>query len=113
MFAIKSDYDGVAVLSVKGKLVTSEDNESLQEEIKDTLTSKPKGVIIDLRQVNWISSTGISGLIRCLSMTKKAGGGFGLTGLNDKVQSIIELTQLDKVISVFPSVNDGVAEFTA
>ena len=113
MYAIKSVHDGIAVLSLKGKLVTTEDNEALQEDVKEVIKNNPKGLVINMRQLNWVSSTGISGIIRCLSMIKKAGGEFGLTGLNDKVQNIITLTQLDKVIPVFPSVEDAVARFKA
>ena len=113
MYAIKSDNDGIAVLALKGKLVTAEDNETLQDDVKEVIKNKPKGLVINMRQLSWVSSTGISGIIRCLSMTKKAGGEFGLTGLNDKVQNIITLTQLDKVIPVFPSVEDAVAKFNA
>jgi len=107
MYAIKTDYNGVAVLSLKGKLVTTDDIERLQADVKESLKTKPKEVIINLRHLNWISSTGISGIIRCLSITKKAGSRLALTGLNDKVKSILVLTKMDKVVNIFPTVKDA------
>ena len=111
MYSVKSDYDGVMVLSLKGNLVSEEDIKKLEEDIHNAIAAGPKGIVINLHHLNWISSQGIGSIIRCLTQTRKAGLDLYLAGLNDKVQTIVSVMRIDKIIKLFTSVQEAVANF--
>ncbi len=113
MYSVKSDYDGVVVLSLKGNLVTDNDINKLQQEVETALQANPRGIVLNLKHLNWISSMGIGGIIRCLNKARKAQKDIYLAGLNDKVQNIVSVMKIDKIMKTFVSIQDAVNTFPA
>lgn len=111
MISVPSTYGNVAVLTLKGKLVSEDDIQKLQDIVSMTLEEKSTSVVVNLKNVSWMSSTGIGALIRCLTTARNAGGDLRLAGLNDKVQNIFNITQLDKILQIYPTVTDAVDSF--
>ncbi len=112
MYSVKSDYDGVVVLSLKGNLVNDEDINKLQQEIESALRTNPKGIVLNLKHLNWISSLGIGGIIRGLNKARKVKNDIYLAGLNDKVQNIVSVMKIDKIMKTFSSIQDAVNTFS-
>lgn len=111
VITIPQKYGKITVISVKGKLVDDDDSTKLHNEVNSILKEESGGIVINLRNVNWISSIGIGGLIRCLNSARKAGSDLRLTGVTDKVQDIFSITKMDSVLQIFPNVNQAVESF--
>lgn len=65
-------------------------------------------IIVDLSDVKYVDSSGLSALLvgnRCFS---DAGGIFVLVGLNDHVMKLIKISQLDKVLNILPTKEEGI-----
>ncbi len=67
-------------------------------------------LILDLREVDFIDSTGLAVLIGYHRDCRKFGGRFCLTGLQGHVRQIFELVHLDTVLPIFRDVCAAVAE---
>lgn len=65
-------------------------------------------MILDLSDVKYVDSSGLSALLvgnRCFS---EAGGIFVMIGLNDHVIKLIKISQLDKVLNIVPTKEEAI-----
>lgn len=90
--------------------------EKLDTHIAPTLKSElvlvsgngEKNIILDLGNVRYCDSSGLSAILVANRLCKNAGGTFVLTGLNDAVERLITISQLDTVLNITDTVEDGV-----
>jgi anti-anti-sigma factor len=61
--------------------------------------SEAKSLVVDLRQVGFIDSRAVGGVIRVWKLMKARGGGMYLSGANATVSEIISLLRLDKILT--------------
>lgn len=71
-----------------------------------------KRVIVNLEQVNFIDSSGLSTLVKGLKRCRQNGGELYLCGLQQAVLIIFELTRLDKAFNIYPNEAAAVKAFT-
>ena len=64
-------------------------------------------VILDLRGVNYIDSSGIASLVEGLQEAKKKKARFILSGLNESPRRVLELTRLTGVFEVTQTVEEA------
>jgi anti-anti-sigma factor len=91
--------------------------EKLDTHIAPTLKSElvlisgngEKNIVLDLSKCRYCDSSGLSSILVANRLCKNAGGTFVLTGLNDAVERLITISQLDTVLNISGSVNEGIA----
>jgi anti-sigma B factor antagonist len=71
-------------------------------------TGKAK-IIVDLSEVSYIDSSGVASLVEALQAAKKTGGMFALAATSEPTRRVLELARLDKVFTMFDSVEEGLA----
>jgi anti-sigma B factor antagonist len=100
---------GVTIVDLSGEI-----DVGLATTLRDTLInlveSQPGPLLINLSDVRYIDSAGLSILIAANRKSKKAGGDFGLSNPQIAVQQIFKLTRVDKVLKIFPTVEEGIAK---
>ena len=102
----------VEVVSPKGRLdapVAADGRETLTGIIAEGRVR----IVVDLEDVTFVDSMGLSVLITALKVADSAGGGVALARLSDSVRSIIELTRLHRVFHIFQDVEAAVQDFAA
>ena len=104
-------YNDVAVLSLKGNMVGEPDTDKLRDRIYGLLQEDMKKIVIDLKGVRWINSSGLGVLIASLTSVKNKGGDLRLSNITDKVESLLVITQLVKVFKTYETVDRAVASF--
>lgn len=67
-----------------------------------------RNIILDLGESNYCDSSGLSSILVGNRLSKNANGTFVLTGLKDAVKKMILISQLDHVLTITPTVNEGV-----
>jgi len=67
-----------------------------------------RNIILDLSQVKFADSSGLSSLLVGHRLCKNAEGTFIMVGLNDAVARLITISQLDSVLTIVPSVEEGI-----
>lgn len=84
---------------------------SLSAELKGEfiLLCRPKltSLIIDLSDVEFCDSSGLSALLIAERQVREQGGKVKLTGLKKKVMSLIKISQLDRVFEIHPSIREA------
>ena len=77
----------------------------------DFITFHAEGVrnlILDLSEVKYIDSSGLSSLLVGNRVFSEANGMFVLAAVTDHVMKLIKISQLDNVLSILPTVQEAV-----
>jgi len=104
-------YGTVAVLSLKGNLIGEPGTENLRDKIYSLLQEGFISVVVDLKGVRWISSSGLGTLIAALTSVRNKSGDLRLANITEKVESLFAITQLVKVFKTYETVDRAVASF--
>lgn len=67
-----------------------------------------KNIILDLSQVKYIDSSGLSAILVGNRLSKDSDGIFVLAGVTDHVMKLIKISQLDSVLELMPTVEEAV-----
>jgi anti-sigma B factor antagonist len=109
---IKEKMHGtVAVLTLKGNLMGDPDTENFREKIRSLLQEGFSKIVVDMKGVRWISSTGLGTLIAALTSVKNKNGELRLANVTEKVESLFAITQLVKVFKTYETVDRAIASF--
>lgn len=94
---------GVIVLQMKGSIHSGPDCRRLEQETETLIGVKEVFVIFDLSHITHIDSAAIGSIVRCFSRLKTSGGYLRLAGCTGMIEASIKLTQLHKVLELFPT----------
>src|ERR1700722_3207710 len=94
--------DDVSVLRIEGDFVTGTDSKYLAEKKESLKQLKPGKVLVDLRQMPYIGSTGIGFIVGIFTTVKVNGGHLVLVGLHPRVHEVFHLTRLTTIIPLAP-----------
>ena len=94
------------------KLNESKLNSLVTPQLKSELilinTEGQRNIILDLSQIKFADSSGLSALLVGHRLCKNAEGSFILTGLNEAVSRLITISQLENVLSIVPSTEEAI-----
>lgn len=102
---------GLTVLRMKGSINSGPDCRRLEHETETLIGAQEKFVIFDLSDVTHMDSSAIGSLVRCYSRLKSAGGVLRLAGCTGMIDASIRLTQLHKVLELYPSASAAAENF--
>jgi anti-sigma B factor antagonist len=85
------DNDRAAVVTVSGELDLAS-SPAFEEELDRVISSEAPVVVIDLRELEFMDSTGLSVLIRAHQRAEERGQRFGLVRGSQQVQRLLSLT---------------------
>ncbi|GAA4102717.1 MULTISPECIES: STAS domain-containing protein [Actinomadura] len=98
---------GPTVLTVAGELDYHTGGQ-LREALEETEFTKA-GVVIDLTDLTYCDSTGITVLVTAYHRAKKADAPLALAGLNPDLRRVFGIVGLDRVFAFHPTVEKAVS----
>ena len=103
--------DNITILGLHGKITIGEGDVLLRKNIKEQIEKGGKNLILDLKDVKYMDSSGIGELVSSFTTVKNAGGTLKLANLNSRIHDLLQLTALITVFEVFDSVEDAINSF--
>jgi anti-sigma B factor antagonist len=100
--------NGFAVLSPRGD-IDHATAPHVQDAITETLLAGDVEVVVDLRGVDFIESTGLGVLIGGRRRALALNGSLSLVCAQEHVLTVFRVTGLDKVFSIYPTLEDALA----
>jgi anti-sigma B factor antagonist len=95
--------DGVAVLALEGRIVLGEETVALREKVKGLLAAGKKKIVLDLKNVTMIDSSGLGSLVTAHTSAKSAGATLRLCNLGSRTNELLQMTRLVTVFEVSDS----------
>src|ERR1700716_678566 len=108
-FAIDDRNEGDwTVLDIRGDLDVYS-SPTLRHQILDRIDSGNGRIIVDLEHVDFLDSAGVAVMVGGLRRARDRNGALVLVQPGDQAQRMLRLTDLDKVLHSFTSVEDAVS----
>lgn len=101
----------ITVLSLKGNLLGEKDSEPILKTVENSIDNGSNLFAIDLKELQYINSTGLSVLLTILTKSRNAGGNICIYNVPEQLQKLLTMTQLDKVFPKADSLDDAKAQF--
>ena len=104
--------EGITVLLIKEDRLDANNSEELKTELHRQFESGAKELIIDLKDVHFIDSSGLGALISGYKNASALHGSFKLSSLQSQVKSMFELTRLQRVFDIYVTVDDALQSYS-
>jgi anti-sigma B factor antagonist len=102
----------ITILDMDGKITIGEGSVALRSAIRRLLEEGKKKILLNLRGVGYIDSSGIGELVSSFTaITKEKGGELKLLNLTQKLQDLLGITKLLTVFDVYDVESDALSEF--
>lgn len=105
------EYKGFPVVDLKGKLTGGPEAETFRDLFKSLVQQGKKHVILNLREVEWISSTGIGIMIRGYKTVREADGDLVIVQVGERTQQVFNILRLDHIFKIVADEDEAVAAF--
>src|SRR5882672_2135026 len=106
------EVDGITVLALDGRIVLGEETVALREKVKSLLGDGKKNIVLDLKNVTMIDSSGLGALVAAHSSAKSDGAALRLCNLGTRTNELLQMTRLLTVFEVSNSEAEAVKSFS-
>jgi anti-sigma B factor antagonist len=105
--------DGVTILDLKGKITIGLGDLALRNAVQEAMTTGATHMLINLRDVTTIDSSGVGELVSAYATATNRGAKLTLENLPSKVSDILQITQLITVFEVFENEDEALRSFSS
>jgi anti-sigma B factor antagonist len=96
------------VLSLRGPLTM----ENVQPFMNAVRRESAPTMILDFTGVPYLDSSGLGSLVSAYTSCQKSGRRVALTGINQRVLKVFEITRVEPIFLMFPTVSDALEALT-
>jgi anti-sigma B factor antagonist len=104
--------DSIAILDLSGKLMGGPDADVFKDTIKQLMEEGYKNVIVNLKHVPWVNSTGLGILIAGYTTLKREGGALKLIHVTERIDSILMITKLGTIFESYSDEQQAIDSFS-
>jgi len=101
---------GVTLVRVEGQLVVGNRGE-LKDLVVEAMGAGSRKFLVDFSGAGYIDSSGLGALVSLSRKVREEGGDLRLSGLNEDLRSLFELTKLDTLFSISETPEQALAAF--
>jgi len=105
------DVGAVRILDCEGKITIGSGDVELRQQIEDAVNAGHTNILLNLKAVTHIDSSGIGELVGCYTTIARKGGKMKLLNLTPKINDILHVTQLITVFDVFDNEAEAIGSF--
>ena len=109
-YSVDERYNAV-VIALSGNVMGGPDGSKLHETLHELREQGKKNVVVDLRKVRFMNSSGLGMLISGLTTMRNGGGDLRLANVIDRIQSLLVITKLITVFKHYDSVEEAVQSY--
>lgn len=103
--------EDVLVLTLTGEIMGGDEAAKFQSRIYKAIEDEDVNVVVDLKDVTWMNSSGLGMLMGALTTLRSSGGDLRLGEVPERVQRPITVTKLDRVLTMYATVDLAVQSY--
>lgn len=109
---LKTELNGnLMVIFVREERLDAHNSDQLKAEINRIFEQGTKDILLDLKEVRFIDSSGLGVLVSGFKNASTRQGSLRLCGLQTQVKSMFELTRLHRVFDIFQTVDEALESY--
>ena len=105
------EVEGIAILDLRGRVVVGPEATDLRRHFAQLIEQKKNNVIVNLKDVDYIDSTGLGTLVIGHSGAEDAGGAMKLLNVPKRAAQLMILTKLSTVFQIFDDEQAAINSF--
>lgn len=110
LFSIEiRSLDGIKVAELAGRLTIGKQVTDVEDQLKQLVSERPVGIIVDMAGVELIDSAGVGSVITVISSARAQGVPLRIAGCKEKIRHVFDLTQVTQLVEMLPDVETAVA----
>ncbi len=100
--------NGVVLIEIEGNIIGGPDAMGLNDEVHKLISAGKKKIIIDMKSVEHINSSGLGILIASLNAVRQAAGDLKIANASSRVLDLLKITKLSQIFESYDSVDEAV-----
>ena len=105
------EREGISILDLKGRITVGREAGALRERIAALTAAGVSNLVLNLKEVDYIDSTGLGALVMCATNLRKVHGNVKLLNLSRRNIELLVMTKLATVFEIFTDEQDAVNSF--
>ncbi len=93
-------------INLKGKLISNDDATKLMEDISSLASKKNNILIINLKDLTYINSSGFNSFLKLLTISRNLSGDTILCNINKNINQLLITTKLNTIFNIEETIND-------
>jgi anti-sigma B factor antagonist len=106
-----SEKDGIVILSLAGKIMGGPEATEINDKINQLIDDKKLKVVVDLKNVEWMNSSGLGILIGAVTLLKNNDGTLFLIHVSERIKNLLKITKLNAVFELRETLSEASASF--
>ncbi len=106
-----SEQNGVVIIALSGKIMGGPEAGEINEQINNFIDKGKINIIIDLKHVEWMNSSGLGILIGVITTLKNNNGKMVLTNVSERILNLLKITKLINVFEIEQDFDSAIASF--
>ncbi len=111
LYLVEKMIGDVLVLDARGRITLGEETQGLREKISECARAGQLRIVLDLGEITYIDSAGLSTLVAAYTTVRKRGGDLKLLNLTRRVHDLLQITRLSTVFERYDSLPSAIASF--
>lgn len=109
-FELKTEND-IAIFKLNESRFNSTIAGMVKAEFTITLSEEVNKLVVDMSEVTYCDSSGLSALLLAFRILQAEEGEIKLASPQKSVRTLIEISQLDKILPIYDSVEEAIKDF--
>jgi anti-sigma B factor antagonist len=105
--------EGVTIVDLRGKIDFGDGSATLRQTLADLMAGEAKKVLLNMKEVDFVDSSGIGEMVRGHVHLAKIGGQLKLVNLSKHMNMLLQVTHLNKVFEIFDDEVEGIKSFAS
>ena len=105
------EREGISLLDLRGRITMGEEVTAFREAFEKVSASPGARLILNMREVDYVDSTGLGALVMCSTRLKQTSGATKLVHVNRRNIELIVMTKIDTIFEVFDDETDAINSF--
>jgi anti-sigma B factor antagonist len=111
MYIRESIRKDIAVLTITGHMMGGPECHGLHEKMKSLLADGITKIVVDLKKVKWMNSSGLGTLMSCWGAVCIKSGALKLANPTNKIQSLLVISRMLEFFETYSSVDRALSSF--
>ncbi len=111
LYIVEKVVNGVTLLDLRGRITLGEETVALRESVKQLVEAGHFRIILNLEEVTYIDSVGLSTLVASYTAARKKGGDLKLLHLTKRIRDLLQITRLSTVFETYDTLEEAQHSF--
>ena len=112
MHALVEEKDGITFITLEGRMDATTTG-AFEDVCKKAFSSGVKFIVVDMGQVEYISSAGLRSVLTMLKLGKESSTTLACCALSSMVEEVFRISGFNSILSIYPTQKDALEALLA